>query len=332
MSTTPNAYGNFLSNPPPFLSNYAAVASPWGTFVKPGGRVAAYVRSTGAQDGEDHFASSGLLVASINEGLKRCRAGQNDIVFVLPGHVENVAAADSWSSAVAGAQIIGVGVPGATNNPTITWTATAGTIALNDANVTISGLTLVWSGIDAVVTPMPVTAAGVSIIGCLIRAETATAGALKGVEVAVGGSGFRFVGNTMLSADITKLMTSAPVLVSGAADDVVVSDNYIASGNPGTSVLGLIAVTAAATNVRILRNTLIQLNTAGTALYGVTVGDVAATGVIGYNNLKTATNVTITTSLASQAGTAAQVGIAQFENRVCDATNTQGVLEPVVSS
>lgn len=332
MSTDANAYGNFLSNLPPFVSNYAAISSPWGTFVKPGGRVAAYVRSTGAQDGEDHFAASGLLVATVNDGLKRCRAGQNDIVFVLPGHVENVAAADAWSNAVAGAQIIGVGVPGATNNPTITWTATAGTIALNDANVAISGLTLVWSGIDAVVTPMPVTAAGVRIVGCVIRAETATAGALKGVEVSAAGSGFRFLGNTVLSADITKLMTSSPVLVSGAADDVIIADNYISSGNPGTNVLGLIAVTAAATNIRILRNTLIQLNTAGTALFGVTVGNVAATGVIAYNNLKTATDVTITTTLASQAGSAALPGIAQFENRVCDATNTQGVLEPVVSS
>ncbi len=332
MSTTANSYGNFLSNAPPFLSNYAAISAPWGTFVKPGGRVAAYVRSTGAQDGEDHFAASGLLVTTIDAGLKRCRSGQSDIVFVLPGHTESISTANFWPSLVAGSQIVGLGSSGATNAPTLTWTATASTLLLNVANVLITGMRLVWNGIDAVVTPMPVTAAGVNIIGNVIVAESTAAGALKGVEVSAAGSGFRFIGNSILSANLTKLMTSAPVLVSGAADDVVIADNYISSGNPGTSVLGLIAVTAAATNVRILRNTLIQLNTAGTALFGVTVGDVAATGVIAYNNLKTATDVTITSTLASQAGTAALPGIAQFENRVCDATNTQGTLEPVVSA
>ena len=43
MSTTPNAFGNFLGNATPFFSNYAAIGAPWGTFVKPGGRIAAYV-------------------------------------------------------------------------------------------------------------------------------------------------------------------------------------------------------------------------------------------------------------------------------------------------
>jgi hypothetical protein len=329
MSTTPNAYGNALGGAAPFMA-LSAVGTPFGQLIKPGGRVAAYVRSTGFQDLDDNLVRDNL-VTSVNEGLKRCRAGLNDIVYVLPGHVENVAAADTWSSAVSGCQIIGCGTPGATNNPTITWTATAGTLALNDANVTIMGLTLVWNGIDAVVTPMPVTAAGVVIAGCNIVMESTAAGVLKGVEVSAAGSGFRFLSNNMLSANLTKLQTSAPVLISGAADDVVISDNYISAGNPGTNVLGLIAVTAAATNVRILRNTLIQLNTAGTALFSVTVGAVAATGVIGYNNSLIATDITATTSgVTVNAAAAATMGV--FENRTKDATATNGVLAPVAST
>ncbi len=332
MSTTANAYGNFLSNAPPFLSNYAAIASPWGTFVKPGGRIAAYVRSTGAQDGEDHFAASGLLVTTLDAACKRCRSGQSDIIFVLPGHTENLAIANSLPSLVAGTQIIGLGGMGATNAPTLTWTATASTMLLNVANVTITGMRLVWNGIDALVTPMPVTAAGVALVGNTIVAESTAAGALKGVEVGVAGSGFRFIGNTLLSANLTKLMTSSPVLISGAADDIQVSDNYISSGNPGTNVLGLIAVTAAATNVRILRNTLIQLNTAGTALFTVTVGAVAATGVIGYNNSLLATDITATTSgVTVDAAAAATMLVA--ENRTGDAaTGRSAVLSPVAAA
>ena len=85
MSTVPNAYGTALSTPPPYLSAYSAIATPYGTYVRPGGRVAAYVRSTGAQEGDDYFASSGNLVTSINEGLKRCRSGQNDVVVWMLG-------------------------------------------------------------------------------------------------------------------------------------------------------------------------------------------------------------------------------------------------------
>lgn len=332
MSTTANAYGNFLSNQPPFVSNYAAIVSPWGTFVKPGGRVAAYVRSTGAQDGEDHFAASGLLVATIDAGLKRCRSGQNDIVFVLPGHVESVSTANFWPSLVAGAQIIGLGSGGATNAPTLTWTATTSSILLNVANVTVAGLTMVWTGIDAVVAPLTVTGAGCTVVNCSITLETASAGVLKGIEVSTGASGFRCVNNTMLSIGLAKLMTSAPVLISAAVDDVLVNNNYISSANPGTSVLGLIAVTAAATNVRINANTLIQLNTAGTALFTVTVGAVAATGVIGYNNSLIATDVTATTSGVS-VNAAAAATMLIVENRTGDAaTGRSAVLSPVVAA
>jgi hypothetical protein len=331
MSTTPNYGGNFLSNISPLVSNYAAITSPWGTFVKPGGRIAAYVRSTGAQDGEDHFAASGLLVSTINAGLARCRSGQNDIVFVLPGHVESVSTANFWSSLVAGAQIIGLGSAGATNNPTLTWTATASSILLNVANVTVSGLTMLWTGVDDIVAPLTVTGAGCTVANCTITLETASAGVLKGIEVSTGAAGFRCVNNTFLSVGLAQLMTSAPVLISAAVDDVVVADNYISAANPGTSVLGLIAVTAAATNLRIMRNTLIQLNTAGTALFSVTVGAVAATGVIAYNNSLIATDVTSTTSgVTVNAAAAATMGV--FENRTKDATATNGVLSPVAAA
>lgn len=331
MSLFANAYGNFLGNALPYYQAMPGIITPYGTLLKPGGRVAAYVRSTGAQDGEDHFASSGNLVTTLQAGLARCRSNQNDIVYVLPGHAENIAGADALTNLVAGTQIIGVGAPGATNNPTLTWTAAASSFLLDVANVTVSGLTLDWTGIDDIATPMPVTGAGCAVLGCTIKAETASVGVLKGVEATTGANGFRFCGNTFLSVGLAQLMTSSPVLISAAVDDVLVCGNYISAANPGTSVLGLIAVTAAATNVRIIGNYLVQLNTAGTALFTVTVGAVAATGVIAYNNSLIATDVTSTTSgVTVNAAAAATMGV--FENRTKDATATNGVLSPVAAA
>jgi len=316
----------------PFYSSVDSIQVPTGTWIKPGGRVAAYVRSTGLQEGDDLFAMSGNLVASINEGCKRCRSGMNDIVYVLPGHTESLAVADAIPDLVAGTQIVSCGQPGSTNNPTLTWTATAASLLLNVANVGLHGLTLNFAGVDNVAAPLTISAAGCVVNGCNISTETASLGALKGIEITAGGSGAKVVSNTFLALGEAQPMTSAPVLISGAADNVLVADNYISAANPGTSVLGLIAVTAAATNLRILRNILIQLETAGTALFGVTVGDVAASGVIAYNLLKVGSDVTLTTAFASQVGTAGLVAVAQFENYACDATNTQGAIRPAASS
>jgi hypothetical protein len=52
MSLFANAYGNFLSSALPYYQAMPGIITPYGTLLKPGGRVAAYVRSTGAQDGE----------------------------------------------------------------------------------------------------------------------------------------------------------------------------------------------------------------------------------------------------------------------------------------
>ncbi len=220
MSTTPNFAGNFLANPAPFVSNYAAIASPWGTFVKPGGRVAAYVRSTGAQDGEDHFAASGLLVTSINEGLKRCRSGQNDIVFVLPGHTETYASTGAvWANLVAGAQIVGVGSPGATNAPTINLTHAGASIALNVANVTLTGFNIV-GGVATATASIVITGAGVTLANNFLNFGGFALGANSPIAV-TGAANCSIVGNNIV-ADSTATM----IAITGAG-----STNFLVQGN-----------------------------------------------------------------------------------------------------
>lgn len=323
--------GANLSGPTPDLPMYAAgygLMTPYGVWLPPGGRVASFVRSGGAEGYDDPFLTANL-VSTLNAGLARCRSGKGDTVIVLPGHAENISTADFMSSLVAGTNIVCCG--SGNLQPTFTWTATASTWLFDVANVTLTGAKLVWNGIDDVVSAIPVTAAGCTIANCHITVESASAGALLGVTVGAGASRFKLSGNTVVSVGEAHPLTSAVVLVSSAVDDVLIADNYISAANPGTNVLGLIAVTAAATNVRILRNTLIQLETAGTSLFGITVGNVAATGVMAYNNVHVGTDLVITTAGVT-VGAAGLVGFAMYENRVSDATNTQGALIPVVSA
>jgi hypothetical protein len=301
----------------------------YGTWLPPGARVAAYV---GPQsDTTDSYSTSSLLVSTLNAGLARCRSGKGDVVVVLPGHAENISTADFFTSLVAGTRIIGVGMPGQTILPTFTWTATASSFLLDVANVVLDNLAFDWTSVDGVVAPITVTGAGCTISNCKFSVQTASAGALKGVDVSTGANGFRFINNTMLGIGEAQPLTSSAVLVSAAVDDVEISDNYICTAGPGAATTGLIAVTAAATNVRIRRNETVNLETAGTALFTITVGDVAATGIISRNFCKITSAVTTTTS-GVEVGTAALVGVGMFENYCTDTAEAQGVLAPTASS
>lgn len=301
----------------------------YGTWLPPGARVAAYV---GPQsDTTDSYSTSSLLVSTLNAGLARCRSGKGDVVVVLPGHAENISTADFLSSLVAGTRIIGIGNPGETSHPTFTWTATASSVLLDVANVSIDNLSFDWTSIDGVVAPITVTGAGCSISNCQITVQSASAGALKGVDVSTGANGFRFVNNNMLGVGEAQPLTSSAVLVSAAVNDVEISGNYICTAGPGAATTGLIAVTAAATNVRIRGNETVNLETAGTALFTITIGDHAATGVISRNFCKITSAVTTTTS-GVEIGTAALVGVGMFENYCSDTAEANGVLAPVASS
>jgi hypothetical protein len=291
MSTTPNAAGNFLGNPTPFLSNYSAISSPWGTFVKPGGRVAAYVRSTGAQDGEDHFAASGILVATINEGLKRCRSGFADIVFVLPGHVETYAATGAvWANLVSGAQIIGVASPGASNAPTLNLTHAGASVALNVANVSVAGLNIV-GGVAAATASIVITGAGCTLAYNFLNF-----------------SGFALGANS-------------PIAVTGAANCAIVGNNIVAD-----STATMIAITgAASTNFIVQGNIARQAQATTGGSFSTTASTTGISGHYANNFYKTATTSTAGAGvIVLGANTITTVG--NEENYGCNATAAQALI------
>lgn len=323
MSTDANFAGNFLSNASPFFSNYAAIASPWGTLLKPGGRVAAYLRSTGAQDGEDHFAASGLLVTTLAAALKRVRSGFGDIIYVLPGDVQAISAADFASDLVAGTQIISCGRPGATNNPTWTWSAVASTFLLDVANVSLVGLNLVTGGADNVTAPITVSAAGCAIVGCHIIAGTsATLESAIPITLATGATDCLIAGNRFSATG--GAVTTACVSIGAVARPTVVQNRFITTQSTATT--GVIAITGAATDVDVGWNRIYNAVEDGV---GIRLADVAATGII-YNNYFGGVDAggTVANALkaVSFAGTSHIVRC--FENRSTDEDSASGILSP----
>ena len=203
----------------PFGYQYAATSFPFGTLVKPGGNVVAYVRSTGAQEGDDPFAASGLLVSTIDAGCNRCRSGQRDIVVVLPGHVETFTAAGAiWPSLKAGTQIIGAANAGGSSAPTVNLNQVAASVALNVADVTVHGLNIVSASV--LTAGIVITAAGVTLSGCFVNSTGALA-ANSLIQV-TGAANCSIVGNVIVCNNTTGAMIN----VTGAA-----STNFLIQGN-----------------------------------------------------------------------------------------------------
>lgn len=255
----------------------------FGTWVSPGARVT-FLGPPGVF--EDTYTENSR-VATLNAALARCRSGKNDVIFVLPGYAENISTADYASSLVAGTKIIGLGTPGEASAPVLTWTLGTASFLLDVADVVIQNMTLDWTGIADVLAPMTVSAAGCQMLGNLIIVQDGAIGADQGVEVAVGGSGFKFNGNVCTTADEDEPLTGGGVVeISGAANNIEVQDNYICAAAAAT--VGLIRVSAAATNLRIKRNQLVNLETTSGEV-AILISSATAQGVVTDNDIKVMT-------------------------------------------
>lgn len=294
MSTFANALGAF-NGQTPFMTSAAALATAYGSFVKPGGRIAAYVRSTGAQEGDDYFAASGMLVPTIDQGLARCRSGKNDIVFVLDNHAETFTASGAiFANLVAGAQIIGVCTPGATNAPTLTLSNAGASLALNKANVTVVGLNI-KSTTAALTGAVVITGAWTQMADCFVSL-TGALGAHSAIQL-TGATGAMLTGN-LIAVNSTQQ---------------------------------IVDVTSAADHVQIMSN-LIRQTQATAGGIAINVADAAITGFAGNNMIQTASNRgagAVKTMVV--VGTAALPGFCCFNNLANDATGGSAILTPAAN-
>lgn len=274
----------------PFFSAYDAIATPNGTWIKPGGQVVAYVRSTGVQSGDLPEVAANL-VATIDAGVNKCRAGMNDIVYVLPGHTETITA--GLFTAVSGAQIIGCGTPGAANAPNVTLSATAATIALSAANMTIAGLNI-NSATASITGAIVVTAAGVTLANNFIS----------------------FTG---------ALGANPPIAVTGAANFTMAGNHVVAnSTDPVVEVTG-----AGSTNL-VIRENMIRQSQATSGGACITLANTAGiSGMISRNFLKMAGGVAAG-GLLSAVGANILANVGLFENYAVDNGAGSASLEPAV--
>lgn len=279
MGSTNQPYGNFLYPSLPFQEMGAGVRFPSGTVLPPGGKVH-YVRSTGAQDGDDQSLLK-RLHTTLNSALQQCRSGMGDVVMVLPGHTENIASADAMSGLVAGTTIIGVGT--GNMRPTFTWTAATSTFLLDVANVTLHNLILNMdpgTGTVNVAAPITVSAAGCAIVGCKIRMGTdANSKVTIGITTTAAGDDLTIAGNEVYAATAAEMTTMFQFV---GADRLKFLGNTVVGATSAATVGIIRFLTTASTDIKMFGNVLRQNKAGGGATDNVVTGMAGVSGEVNH--------------------------------------------------
>ena len=117
-----------LTNFPNGVSSFGMPVLGMGGGIPPTTGDVYFVHSSTGNANNTGLTPSDAL-ATIDGAINKCTASQGDIIIVMPGHAENIAAATSLVVDVAGISIIGLGR--GRNRPVLSFTNTAGRIPVS---------------------------------------------------------------------------------------------------------------------------------------------------------------------------------------------------------
>lgn len=163
--------------------------------------------------------------ATLDYAIGQCASGDGDVIYVMPGHAENITAADSINCDIAGVTIIGLGR--GNNMPTFSATAAAGGVTIAAANVAICNVRLLSNFTGGATQAITVAAAGVgcSLVGIELRETVNTKEWLVGIGVATGVTDL-LISKCSIVDLLGGSMTNA-ILFAGTSSDCVIEDCYI---------------------------------------------------------------------------------------------------------
>lgn len=217
---------------------------------------------------------SSRCYSTVNAALAACVSGRGDVIYILPGYTESIAAADSWSNlAATDVSIIGMGR--GTNRPQLTWTTAGSTVLFDTANFRLQNCNLYMAGPLAatsaltVAAPITVSASGCAILDCYINyGIDADQGVTIGITTTAAADYFEFKRNNCF-CDVTAgstLTTSFMYLVG--ADYCEVFDNTIDGATSSTTVGSVRFITTASVGINFRRN--IIVNKKASSVHAVT--------------------------------------------------------------
>jgi len=200
--------------------------------------------------------------SDITYALTKCTASRGDVIMVMPGYTETIAAAAGEVWNVAGVAIIGLG-SGALQ-PTFTFSATGSDLNVTAANMSVSNIKFVAS-VANVTNGLDVTGADFTVENCYFGGTVAAASLLNSVTTTATATGFYFKNNTInqeVSSAGTAITDVAAAGVENLADNAVISNNTIMGE---FSVAAIYNQTTAALGCQINDNDIYNSSTAAAA-------------------------------------------------------------------
>lgn len=269
-----------------------------------------FVNSAAGVNAAGYGSNPDKPVATLDYAIGLCTAGQGDVIYVLPGHAETIAATDGFDADVAGIRIIGLGWGAA--RPTFTFTATASQVNVGAASVWIENLRFV-AGVSAVVAALQVEGkTDFTLRNCeFYWGDTTGFDLILGVELEAGSHRAVIQGCRFLAEPAVAGAASA-IKLTGASHNVVVADNEFMGDY---SVACLNGITTLSQGLMFLRN-LVHNTDASEPYLEVLTG---TTGVIAYT-MGLASGATIAANAVADA-------MAHVENFVVNTAGTIAIVK-----
>lgn len=248
------SYVNGLSIPDAPYSTQQSIRTPYGVLTNPVGPVVAYVGtdySTMPQDIREK------LVPTLQAAISRARTDGNSVIYILPGHTENISTADYLSGLKAGTKIIGLGE--GRDRGTFTWTTATSTVLVTVANVTIQNLILNMepgAGTINVAAPITVSNVGFRMIGCDCRVATdANNKTTIAITTTAAADYLQLISNRFFGATAGEVTTVVRLV---GADFACLIGNYIEAATSATAIGVVQFLTTASTSVYFEENIFIN--------------------------------------------------------------------------
>ncbi len=263
--------------------------------------------SANAVDDGSHGATKDKPFNTMIFASTQCTANNGDIVLVLPGHTEELAAAASLS--VAGVTFLGLGIGDTRPKFTISTLASS-SLNIDAASIVIENM-IFNAAVADVLIGIDVNAAHCAIRGCIFNEDADNENFL----ITIDGTGSQFL--TVEDCQIFQpdASNTHAINIGNSSDFSVIRRNYL-SGDWGTAA---IAVSATNTLITIVGNTIFNIASDNDSCINCASG---ATGFVTDNRVSSAA--------AAAKITATTMGITENYAGV-NSEDLSGILEPVAT-
>ena len=160
--------------------------------------------------------------STIDYAVGQCTANNGDVIFVAPGHTEDMSAAGSLDLDVAGIRIVGLG--NGRERPTITYSATGADIDVDAANITLENFFIDVTGVDAVSAGLDVNAADFTLQNCEVLMADSGGQATEFIITATAADRMRVLNNVFRSPNAG---ANNAISIEGTPDGIEIAHNHI---------------------------------------------------------------------------------------------------------